>query len=366
MCPYCPIPSVPPAGPTTGLLSDDHIFPQFLGGKTTIRACKPCNDRFGHTFEGRICKDLAPFFTALRLCGIKPARPFVWRRALKHDDVEYDINQDLIATPSKPVIQRDESGNIQSVIASSIKTCNQFVQGMQTHRAGRVEITDHHHSLSSIPWNWRWEIGQDLRRLVLKMCAAMSEYFRPGSETFSRSALAYLAGDQRQRTPVRLVLRQYDQLAHIRSDLAHSIFVEADDKTGRSYGIVQLFGVMELYALLNNQFSRESFAAFASLDLLTRVENFQMLEALNLPEAPLFVSSQEYDQGTRAWQEKLMKLLDGLNGTSMNVKVQSSPTLSRQIPWESSTVNLNRASWVSGTNPVLTKECIAGRDPRSK
>lgn len=157
---------------------------------------------------------------------------------------------------------------------------------------------------------------------------------------------------------MRLVLRQYDQLDHIRSGLAHSIFVEADGDTGRSYGIVQLFGVMELYALLNDQFSRESFAAFASLDLLTCIENFQMLEALDLPEAPLFVSRQEYDQGIRCWQNKLMKLLDGLNVTSMNVKIKSSPTLSRQqIHWTSSTtVNFHRASWIGGTNPALTKE----------
>src|SRR5439155_1178377 len=42
LCPYC---AERPAD------SDDHVFPQFLGGKATILACTTCNNTFGHSFE---------------------------------------------------------------------------------------------------------------------------------------------------------------------------------------------------------------------------------------------------------------------------------------------------------------------------
>ncbi len=50
LCPY--------SQPTYTEFTDDHIFPQYLGGRRTIRVCKQCNNVFGHTFEGRASRQL--------------------------------------------------------------------------------------------------------------------------------------------------------------------------------------------------------------------------------------------------------------------------------------------------------------------
>lgn len=49
LCPYCGVRQTN---------SDDHVFPEFLGGRATIRAWKPCNDVFGHSIGGAVSIDL--------------------------------------------------------------------------------------------------------------------------------------------------------------------------------------------------------------------------------------------------------------------------------------------------------------------
>src|ERR1019366_7642730 len=50
VCPY--------SEPPYDVFTDDHIFPQFLGGRRTIRVCRSCNSFFGHSFEGAASKQL--------------------------------------------------------------------------------------------------------------------------------------------------------------------------------------------------------------------------------------------------------------------------------------------------------------------
>jgi uncharacterized protein YfiM (DUF2279 family) len=35
-------------------LTDDHVFIRAVGGKATVKACKPCNDWIGHSIEGAL------------------------------------------------------------------------------------------------------------------------------------------------------------------------------------------------------------------------------------------------------------------------------------------------------------------------
>src|SRR6266852_5244247 len=110
LCPYCGV---------RLQTSDDHIFPDFLGGKTTIRACKPCNDLFGHAFEGPVSNDFAPAVVMLRRGGLRSLRRVVWKRAIQKEGIDYDLDSDLQLTPTNPSIERDEKGSIKLAIASA-------------------------------------------------------------------------------------------------------------------------------------------------------------------------------------------------------------------------------------------------------
>src|SRR5260370_38559247 len=119
LCPYCGV------RPRT---SDDHIFPNFLGGKTTVRACKPCNDLFGHAFEGPVSNDFAPTVVTLRRGGLRPPRRFVWKRAFNRDGTDYDLDSDLNLTPSRPSIERDDKGSIKRAIFSGLRAAKSFIR----------------------------------------------------------------------------------------------------------------------------------------------------------------------------------------------------------------------------------------------
>ena len=54
-----------PTGVGVDVYSDDHIFMDAIGGRKTVRVCKPCNDRCGGTFEARNLKETIIRFSIL-------------------------------------------------------------------------------------------------------------------------------------------------------------------------------------------------------------------------------------------------------------------------------------------------------------
>lgn len=98
--------------------SRDHVFPQFLGGRATILAGTPCNRTFGHSFEGRSFKQFKNWMLVFRRSGMPPPYPMKWERVALDVDGKsgrYDIDQDLRAVPSVPVLERDDEGRIVRV-----------------------------------------------------------------------------------------------------------------------------------------------------------------------------------------------------------------------------------------------------------
>src|SRR5260370_31617139 len=83
-CPY--------SDPPYAAFTDDHIFPQFLGGRRTIRVCKQCNDVFGHTFEGRASRQLKRLQVFISHFGLDLTRtPASWPAAIVIDGATYDL-----------------------------------------------------------------------------------------------------------------------------------------------------------------------------------------------------------------------------------------------------------------------------------
>ena len=64
-CPYC---LVHPQD------SDDHVFPDFLGGTRKVQSCTKCNNDFGGRFEGPVSQDLAPVIVFRSFSGYEHKR----------------------------------------------------------------------------------------------------------------------------------------------------------------------------------------------------------------------------------------------------------------------------------------------------
>jgi hypothetical protein len=70
-CPY----SEPPFGKFT----NDHIFPDFLGGRKSIRVCRDCNSGFGHSFEAKAAAQIKRMQVFVSHSGLDLSRaPATW------------------------------------------------------------------------------------------------------------------------------------------------------------------------------------------------------------------------------------------------------------------------------------------------
>src|ERR1017187_7343568 len=130
LCPYCA---------DSVADTDDHVFPQFLGGLRTIPACGPCNSTFGHTFEGAVAKMLEPAYVQLAKLGVPlPERERWWKRAHEVDGVKVDLGvgpEGIKARSSHPIIETDENGEITGAYFESEHELEEFKRTMAVGRA---------------------------------------------------------------------------------------------------------------------------------------------------------------------------------------------------------------------------------------
>jgi HNH endonuclease len=157
LCPYC---GVRPRN------SDDHIFPEFLGGKTTVRACKSCNDLFGHTFEGPVSNDFAPVVVTLRRGGLRPPRRAVWKHAIKKEGVDYDLDSDLQLSPSDPSIERDAEGSVKRAVFASLRAARSFIRGQEAQGRKLKSTPQTIEGTDIRKLEFKLKIGREVRRLA--------------------------------------------------------------------------------------------------------------------------------------------------------------------------------------------------------
>ncbi len=318
MCPYC---SLRPRD------SNDHIFSEFLGGTTTVRACTQCNNTFGHDFEGGLSCDLASFVVTLCRCGLRPPRFVVWKRAVKDTatGIEYDIDTDLHIKPSYTKIERDEAGNPQKAVFASRKSAAEFVSGLEAHgkkvrltEGGSIDGLQLNRTSVSLP------IGQELRRLAVKMAVGTADYLGHRNILDASARTHLMEGKSTWDGPARIDLTVYKRLEDMRPPLGHSVYVEGDSKAARCFAIIQFYGTVQLYAILNaRDFKGPDFAALGTLDLVSGYkERFADISALKLPEPPVHVSINESECGFRKWQEKFNEQAHAAFGNALTMELR--------------------------------------------
>jgi HNH endonuclease len=222
LCPYCGEREID---------SDDHIFPQCLGGKRIVSSCVQCNSRFGHEFEGAVARDLAPFIILLRLKGVRSKVPVVWRHALQIEGVDFDLDSDLKAWPSVPTVKRDSNGKVISVTAPSEEVAKRQAARLERKSAKKARIIQT--PLAPRQFNsgsFELTIGTELRRLAMKMSFATATV-QGFSNLLDAEARAFLVSGAGRA--VRIDYLNRDELAALRPPLSHFVFVKGNSKTGR-------------------------------------------------------------------------------------------------------------------------------------
>jgi hypothetical protein len=297
LCPYCGI------RPRT---SDDHIFPEFLGGQTTIRACKPCNDLFGHAFEGRVSSDFAPIVVMFRRGGLHSPRRVVWKYAMKKEGVDYDLDSDLQSTPSKPSIERDETGAIKRGVFAGLQAAKSFIRGLE---AQGMKLTMTSQTVGGIDIRkveFKLNIGMEVRRLAIKLAISAADHLGFSDGLMDNEIREFLLGNTEKSNRVRVDYTRHAALEKIRTPLSHFVFVKGNGKTYNTYAIVQFYGLLQFYVLLNEgAFAHDDFAIAAALDVAKGYrEHFEQTELLMFPVAPVNLGRWQFQQLQSDWMKK--------------------------------------------------------------
>jgi HNH endonuclease len=306
LCPYCLNPSRP-------LDSGDHIFPKFLGGTLVVPSCSKCNNTFGTDFEGPVSKDLAPLIVFLSFCGYKHKRIVTHQRALVEEStgIEFDVDSERRAYPSKPHIIL-ENGKIKQFIVRSPKEARKQLESLKAKGLAKDAVATYRTWEGRPPLsNARVPIGMEIRQLAVKMCVATGQRVIPDITLVDDVCREFLLAAKPLSSPVRLAITSYPELDARRGPLAHVVYIEGDPVNARCFGVVQFFGgAIQLYVPLCSSYRGRTFGCLGVLDINTFEQQFDEIDPLRLPEAPI---EGLLDDWARCWA--------GL-GSRLNTQVQ--------------------------------------------
>ncbi len=281
-CPYC--------ANYVQVISDDHIFPAFLGGKRTIRCCKPCNDRFGHTFEAGAASFLQQLHVFVCSWGLTLKKDAFWREAYTHEGISLDLSASeggVAMRPSKPQVKPLPDGSWFMDGFGSLEEAEQAAR----RRVKRGKIRDFEVGQTPLPKTLpgltvTLEIGPHIRRLAIKMCMGLSALlpeFHVDDMTEARPILYDPSIDPNNTMDDYEI---YTAIDSSRPPLSHLIYVERN--AGRVYGVVQFFGAIQIFCRLGETKHRSGDSALlAFLDPLSGAEEFHVRPVLSLVEPPV-------------------------------------------------------------------------------
>ena len=164
----------------------------------------------------------------------------------------------------------------------------------------------HQQEAIHLPLELRIEISAELRRLVLKMAVATAELMGFRAQLIDDIARSFLLGKIQECDYVRRDYQIHHALERLRPPLSHLVYVKGNKETGHCYAVVQLYGFLQYYAILNDTgFAADQFACTATLDVANSYqERFQIVEPYGLPKAPSVMGSLWVKHASRQWRQK--------------------------------------------------------------
>jgi HNH endonuclease len=278
-CPYCDMPMPSP--------TRDHVFPQFLGGQRWIQSCKQCNDQFGHGIEGPAANEIfTPNYVFLSALGLTHIREgATWKNAFVHEGVHYHLTAKggaVHESLARPVITKDSEGRVTGGLFPNKKMAEPLVQ--HAIREGRtVQIVTNHDLPKNIPTLvCGLDFGPLILRPALKISLAAASLLEVPRVRL-RDAREELRKDPRSPLPrCTVVAIDYADIRRFAKPLSHVVYVESTPE--RVYGIVQFFGVLQIWCGLSDVPAQgDRMAVCGTLDPITGKERFDFTTALDLP-----------------------------------------------------------------------------------
>ena len=287
-CPYCLTDLVKP---TRARLPDeataDHVFPEFLGGRRTIPACRSCNNKFGHSFEGAAADLLIRPYVQLAMWKVPLAKTNQWwNRACKAAEAELHLSvgeHGIEARATKPIIIRDAHGKIEEAYFPDSSGREKFLRAMAKRDPGAQWIPAEKRIDATLAGlRLQFEIGAALQQLALKICISAGTLLpkvRPGDSWQTGQILRAPASDP--HPIVSQYFTRYETIERTRPPLAHTVYVEHVGTQLR--GLVQFFGVIQLHCNLASQTEAQGQEAILGwVDPVSLDERFETIPPIGL------------------------------------------------------------------------------------
>lgn len=278
VCPYSDSPF--------GEFTNDHIFPEFLGGRRSIRVCRDCNSRFGHSFEAKAANQLKRMQVFISHFGLDLTHAgATWPSALDIDGTTYDLKSGPDGVQyelARPIILRNDAGEIVGGRARSRSEARQVAASLiKKGKAKEIKIEEAPgENLNKIKLSVNLSYNDDLYRVSAKL--ASNTAIAMGRETLIKESGIgrYLHGSL--GWGVRVAYCDTSAIRSLRPPLSHTVYIEFGLQ---SQAVVILFGEMQIYVPLP---AEKPGAILGFLDPITGEEYFREVKALNITPAPRF------------------------------------------------------------------------------
>lgn len=275
-----------------------------------IAACRDCNGKFGHSFEAQSALMLYAMQTSMATWGLTfKQAPRLWKRALSHRGLEFDLlveDSEPKFRLSRPIQQRTKAGKLVSIIFGNIKQAELAAKSARRkgNKSAEVERILVETTRPQIPL--QYELSPQLLRTGLKMCSALATKLPHFSvDEISDARISLKGPSRRLPSNVDPAFETYSSLDQLRKPLSHVIYVERTPTM--TYGVVQFFGVIQLFCRLGVAGQKLSPTGHLGvLDPISGDEEFRETTPLSLP-FPTSVSENELQTVAQLWLSKFEK-----------------------------------------------------------
>jgi len=247
----------------------------------------------------------------LRFNGLKPTTKFIWRRAFvdENTNTEWDIDTDLEATLSKPVIEKVHSGAVVKaafpVDEKSLGHLNRLLKSqIDKGLAEKYELKEHS-MVGKRPSFRPFTLNMDhqFHLLIIKMCLALIEKFDQPKSLVSSEIRSKLTNGMIENGIARSPIEPFTALRNAVPPLSHAILIEVN--AGKCYGVVQLFGTFQYYVELNGESTTDMPTLFGVLDIVNHEESFSEIKPMSLAAPPMFITVIQCQLRWNSWMAQL-------------------------------------------------------------
>jgi hypothetical protein len=277
----------PFSDPPFGKFTNDHIFPEFLGGRRTIRVCRDCNNLFGHSFEAKASDLLKRMQVFISHFGLNLTRsPATWPCAIEVDGTTYNLKSGPDGAQyelSRPIVSRNEAGDIIGGRARSWSEAREFAASlMASGKAKEVRIEEaHDENLNDVKLCTGLSYNDDIYRFSAKLVSNTAILMGRKALIRASGIARYLQGGP--GSSARIAHCNTSGIRSLRPGLSHTVYIEFNSLESRA--LVILFGWMQIYVPLP---AAKQGAILGFLDPITGEESFRETKPLNITPAPRF------------------------------------------------------------------------------